>query len=97
MPIPVRRAGRLNPGRIMVAAAFAQERDAQYAVRMIAACEINAHFRLRRVIDEQGVTQMVVLEVRVADTALAGRVETAMEGSHGVVVPAETLQAAKAG
>ena len=44
-----------------------------------------------------GDIQMVVLEASFADPALAIRVETAMEGAHGMLIPVEALAAAKAG
>ncbi len=53
-------------------------------------------FTLRRVIGEDGDVQMVVLEASFNDPALVSRVETAMEGAHGMVIPAEALAAAKA-
>ena len=82
-----------------VAAAFADEREASYAVRLIGASpEIRARFTLRRVISERGDVAMVVLEVGLADASQAGRVETCLTGAHGVVVPTEVIaQAVLAG
>jgi hypothetical protein len=79
-----------------IAAAFAQERDASYAVRLMSTTSTDIRFTLRRVIGEDGDVQMVVLEASFPDPALATRVETAMEGAHGMLIPAEALAAAKA-
>jgi hypothetical protein len=80
-----------------VAAAFAQERDASYAVRLMSTVSSDIRFTLRRVIGEDGDIQMVVLEASFADAALTSRAETAMEGAHGMLIPSEALAAAKAG
>ena len=79
-----------------VAAAFAQERDASYAVRLMATTSTDIRFMLRRVIGENGDVQMYVLEASFSDPALVSRVETAMEGAHGMLIPVEALAAAKA-
>ena len=79
-----------------VAAAFDQERDASYAVRLMATTSSEIRYTLRRVIGEDGDVQMVVLEASFNDQALVSRVETAMEGAHGMVIPVEALAAAKA-
>ena len=79
-----------------VAAAFAQERDASYAVRLMSTASSDIRFTLRRVLGEDGDIQMVVLEASFSDPALVSRVETAMEGAHGMLIPAEALAAAKA-
>ena len=79
-----------------IAAAFAQERDASYAVRLMSTASGEIRYTLRRVIGEDGDIQMVVLEAWFADPALVGRVETAMEGAHGMLIPVEALAAAKA-
>lgn len=79
-----------------IAAAFAQERDASYAVRLMSTTSTDIRLTLRRVIGEDGDVQMVVLEASFPDPALASRVETAMEGAHGMLIPAEALAAAKA-
>jgi hypothetical protein len=79
-----------------VAAAFAQERDASYAVRLMATTSTDIRFTLRRVIAENGDVQMYVLEASFADPSLVSRVETAMEGAHGMLIPVEALAAAKA-
>ena len=79
-----------------VAAAFAQERDASYAVRLMATVSSDIRFTLRRVVGEDGDTQMVVLEASFPDPALASPVETAMEGAHGMPIPVEALAVAKA-
>jgi hypothetical protein len=79
-----------------VAAAFAQERDASYAVRLMATASTEIRFTLRRVIGENGDVQMYVLEASFADPALASRVETAMEGAHGMLIPVEALAISKA-
>lgn len=90
MRIPRRRP------RHAVAAAFAQERDASYAVRLMATTSAEISFTLRRVIGEDGSVQMYVLEAAFSDPALVGRVETAMEGAHGLLIPVEALAAARA-
>jgi hypothetical protein len=79
-----------------VAAAFAQERDASYAVRLMATTSDQIRFILRRVVGEDGDVQMYVLEASFSDPALASRVETAMEGAHGMLIPPEALAAARA-
>ena len=78
------------------AAAFAQERDASYAVRLMATASSEIRYTLRRVLGEDGDVQMVVLQASFADPALTSRVETAMEGAHGMLIPVEALAAAKA-
>jgi hypothetical protein len=80
-----------------VAAAFAQERDASYAVRLMSTTSTDIRFTLRRVIGENGDVQMYVLEASFPDAALTSRVETAMEGAHGMLIPVEALAVAKAG
>lgn len=79
-----------------VAAAFAQERDASYAVRLMTTTSTEIRYTLRRVVGEDGDIQMVVLEATYDDPGLGSRIETAMEGAHGMVIPAEALAAAKA-
>jgi hypothetical protein len=89
------RSMRRQPSH-SVAAAFAQERDASYAVRLMSTASGDIRFTLRRVLGEDGDIQMVVLEASFSDPALVSRVETAMEGAHGMLIPAEALAAAKA-
>ena len=89
------RSMRRRPSHA-VAAAFAQERDASYAVRLMSTASSDIRFTLRRVLGEDGDIQMVVLEASFSDPALVSRVETAMEGAHGMLIPAEALAAAKA-
>jgi hypothetical protein len=81
-----------------VAAAFADEREASYAVKLIMASpEIDVCFTLRRVLSEWDEVQMVILEASLSDPAQADRVETCMAGAHGSVFPAEiTAKAARA-
>lgn len=79
-----------------IAAAFAQERDASYAVRLMSTASSEIRFTLRRVVGEDGDVQMYVLEASYSDPDLTSRVETAMEGAHGMVIPVEALAAAKA-
>ncbi len=84
-------------GSRTVAAAFAQERDASYAMRLISSiADHDIRYTLRRVIGERGDLQMVVLEATVLDAAIAERVETAMLGAHGVLVPPAALVASVA-
>jgi len=81
-----------------VAAAFADERAASYAVKLITSSpEIDARFTLRRVRSERDEVQMVVLEASLTDPAQVDRVETCMAGAHGSIIPAEVVaQAARA-
>ena len=77
---------------------FATERDAGYAVRlMTTASDAEIRYTLRRVIGEDGEVQMFVLEATFRSPALVERVETAMEGAHGIVVPTNVLALARAG
>jgi hypothetical protein len=79
-----------RPSRPTVAAAFARERDAEYAMRMIASA-VDAHieFTMRNVLGEDGDVQLVVLEATFDDPAFEARIVTVMVGSHGVIVPSE--------
>jgi len=78
-----------------VAAAFADEREASYAVRLISASpEIDARFTLRQVRSERDELQLVVLEVTVTDPRLRDRLETCMEGAHGAVIPTDVVEQA---
>ncbi len=82
-----------------VSAAFSDEREAAYAVRLVSASpEIKARFTMRNVLSERGDVALVVLEVALADAGQVGRVETCMEGAHGTVIPSDVLaQAARVG
>ncbi|HET7494190.1 MAG TPA: hypothetical protein VFJ80_02005 [Candidatus Limnocylindrales bacterium] len=82
-----------------VSAAFSDEREAGYAVRLMTASpEIKARYSLRPVLSERGDVAMVVLEVSLADASQIARVETCMEGAHGTVIPSQVLsRAARAG
>ena len=85
-------AMRRRDAACTVAAAFADEREASYAVRLIGASpEIKARVTLRNVLSERGDVAMVVLEVALADPAHVSRVETCMAGAHGAVIPSEVL------
>lgn len=88
----------MKRGSFAVAAAFATERDASYAVRLISSATSGAEVRytLRRVVGEDGEVQMFVLEASYRDPSLRGRLEIAMEGAHGIVVPTEALAVARA-
>ena len=78
-----------------VSAAFADEREASYAVRLIGASpEIKARFTLRQVLSERGDVSMVVLEAHLADPGQVERVETCMMGAHGAVIPSEVVDQA---
>ena len=78
---------------VKVAAAFAQERDASYAVRLIASVSaVDVRYTLRRVLGETGDMQIVVLEAAFPDPAMASHVESAMTGAHGVLIPVEVLE-----
>jgi hypothetical protein len=68
-----------------ISAAFADERNVRYAMGLIAQSpEIKARFSRRSVIGERGEVQLVILEVTINDPRQAGRVETCLEGAHGV-------------
>jgi hypothetical protein len=83
--------------RMSIASAFT-ERDASYAVRLMStSSDAEIRYTLRRVVGEDGEIQMFVLEATFRSPALAERVETAMEGAHGIVVPSEVLALARAG
>jgi hypothetical protein len=78
---------RPSPTSRVVSGAFAVERDASYAMRLISSiADHDIRYTLRRVIGERGDVQMVVKE----------RVETAMQGAHGVIVPPEVIAASAA-
>ena len=84
--------------KMSIAAAFATERDASYAVRLMStASDAEIRYTLRRVVGEDGEIQMFVLEATFRSPALAERVETAMEGAHGIVIPSEVLALARTG
>ena len=84
-------------GSRIVAGAFAKERDASYAMRLISSiADHDIRYTLRRVIGERGDVQMVVLEASVTDAVLGDRVETAMLGAHGILIPPEALAVAAA-
>jgi hypothetical protein len=81
-----------------VAAAFALERDAAYAMRLAGlAIEDKVSFTLRRVTGEDGALQMVVLEAAFALPALGERLTTIMRGAHGIPLPLDVVQAARSG
>lgn len=77
-----------------VVAAFAQERDAGYAVSLIASApDIQARFSRRSIIGERGEVQMVVLEATLADPSQSDRVASCMAGAHGVRIQPEPATA----
>lgn len=78
----------------VVAAAFAHERDAAYAVRLISSFAGDVRFTLRRVLGERGDVEMVVLEATLACQDMVARVGTVMQGTHGVLVPPEVIKPA---
>jgi len=83
-----------------VVAAFAGQRDAGYAMQLIASMgEAGLRPRSHEVIGERGDVQMIVIEVEPASDSLAERVETLMTGAHGVLMapPAEARQLALVG
>ena len=81
-----------------VAGAFAKERDASYAMRLITSiADHDIRYTLRRVMGERGDVQMVVLEATVPDAVVGDRVETAMLGAHGILIPPEALAATATG
>ena len=48
-------------------------------------------YTLRNVTGEDGRVQLIVLEARFTDPALAPRIVTGMEGAHGIIVPADVV------
>lgn len=79
-------------GNNTVAAAFARERDAGYAMRLIASTVTDpVSFTIRQVVGEAGEVQMVVLEASCALPSIAERLLTVMRGAHGIQVPVATL------
>lgn len=79
-------------GNNTVAAAFAQERDAGYAMRLIAsAVDDPVSFTIRQIVGEGGEVQMVVLEASCAQPSIAERLLTVMRGAHGIQIPVATL------
>ena len=86
----------MHPAPHTVAAAFAQERDVHYAVRLLSvAVDTKIDFTMRCVRGEDARMQLCILVASFADPAVASRIETAMEGAHGMVVPIDSLDAAK--
>ncbi len=82
-----------NPGTT-VTAAFADERDVEYAIGLISLSpEIAARYSRRSVLGERGEVQLVILEVTLADARQASRVETCLAGAHGVRLAPEVLAA----
>lgn len=85
-------------GPLRIAAAFAQERDARYAVRLAAdAMPAAVEFALRPVTDESGYLQMLVLEATFSEPSLRDRLLTVMRGAHGVPISVEPQDAAQVG
>jgi hypothetical protein len=85
---PLLRCPISRPSRPTVAAAFAQERDAHYAVQVItSAIEDRVDYTLRHVMGEDGLVQLVILEATFDDPSLEARIVTVMAGTHGVIVP----------
>jgi hypothetical protein len=86
----------MHPAPHTVAGAFAQERDVHYAVRLLSvAVDTKIDFAMRCVRGEDASMQLCILVASFADPAVASRIETAMEGAHGMVVPNDSLDAAK--
>lgn len=84
-------------GRDPFVAAFAQERDAAIAIRMIAsAVEAAVTCTVRPIFGERGDVQMVVLEATFDDPGLLPRLETIARGAHGVPLRPEPIDIAKA-
>ena len=50
---------------------------------------------MRCVRGEDSGMQMCILVAAFSDPAVTSRIETAMEGAHGVVMPIESVEAAK--
>jgi hypothetical protein len=80
-----------------VSAAFAQERDAGYAVSLLtSAADIAARFERRSILSERGEVQMVILDVLFADPAQTSRVVSCLTGAHGVQLRPQVDEAAEA-
>lgn len=85
-------------GSNTVAAAFAQERDAGYAMRLIASTvDDPVSFTIRQVVGESGEVQMVVLEASCAQPSIAERLLTVMRGAHGIQVPTSAAASLRTG
>jgi hypothetical protein len=78
-----------------VAAAFAQERDAGYAIGLISSSpDLAVRLTRRSVIGEHGEVQLVILEATLQDPMQADRVVSCMVGAHGVRITPEGSDAA---
>lgn len=77
--------------RVTVVGAFAGERDARCLVSVLSASpEIRAEYRLHELMGDRGPSHMVLLEVDAAGCDLE-RLQRAVLGCHGVVIPASYL------
>lgn len=91
----VRRMSTPHPPQVAVVGAFAYERDALAAAGLlVGAPGIDARFVLHPVQGEDGVVQMVLLEVDLPTGCPLARVRAAITGAHGVcldVLPPEVV------
>ena len=86
-----------NVGAARITAAFATERDAQYALQLLSSLAgAPVDGELRRVHDRHGAVQMVVLELSVA-AGTEDRTITIIRGAHGIPVDVLRAQAIIAG
>ena len=73
-----------------LAAAFAREADAQYAIGILESCGLAPiDVDIETVADEQGGVQLVILRIVIAGEA-RDRVLAAISGGHGVPLPDAT-------
>ncbi len=73
-----------------VAAAFSGERDAALALRLASsAIEDSVEFVLRRVFNDRGEVELVIIEAGCERQDVCDRVMTVMTGAHGVPIPVE--------
>jgi hypothetical protein len=82
--------------QLCVAAAFAQERDASYAVRLMTTTSTEIRYTLRRVVGEDGDIQMVVLEATFDDPDLGAASRPRWRAPTGWSSRPKALAAAKA-
>jgi hypothetical protein len=87
---------QIDPASGRIKAAFATERDAQYALRLLSTLAGSPVVgELRTVHDRHGAVQMVVLEIPV-EAGAEDRTITIIRGAHGIpvdVLRAETVVA----
>ena len=76
-----------RPSSDRLAAAFAREADAQYAIGILESCGLAPiDVDIETVADEHGAVQLVILRIVIAGEA-RDRVLAAISGGHGVPLP----------